>query len=544
MLQFSRWKAISIVVIIGLAILMALPNVLSPGVRAKIPSFLPHTPVTLGLDLRGGSHMLLEIDEKRLRAELTKQLRGDIRQVLFKDNKIKHKIAKGTGGELIVTISDPGKVDKASKELRRLARPVNTGFFNQGADVSEVDIDQNGDRFTLNYSSDGLRDRISRAVEQSISVLGVRIDPDGTLEPTIQRQGDNRILVQIPGLEDTKEVKERIKQTGKLQFRLLCDSQRTDDSQRVPLGCEEVPERPDPRVQPPVATGVTYWVKTARVDTVDGEHLNDSQPGFDQRNGEPIVTFRFNQTGALRFGELTQKNVGKPFGIVLDGQVVSAPVINEPILGGSGQISGNFTVEDANNLAIVLRSGALPVNLTIAQERSVGPSLGSDSVRAGFIASVLGLVAVLVFMIISYGLFGIFANIALLANLCLLIGLLSVLQATLTLPGIAGIVLTMGMAVDSNVLVFERIREEVRNGRSPLNAIETGFARALGTILDANITTLIAAVILFGMGSGPIKGFAVTLGFGIVTTLFTAFTLTRLVVAWWVRQYRPKEVPL
>ena len=536
MLQFSKWKAISIVAIISLGILLALPNALSPEMRAKIPSYLPHTPVTLGLDLRGGSHMLLEIDENLLRAELRKQLRGDIRQVLFTDNKIKHKIAGGQGGELVVVVSDPSQADKAGQELRRLARPVNTGFFNQGADVAEVDIERDGQRFTLSYSDDGLRDRISRAVEQSISVLGLRIDPDGTLEPTIQRQGENRILIQIPGLDDTEEVKERIKQTGKLQFRLLCDDQRTDPGQRVPLGCEELPDRNEANAQ--------YWVKTARVATVDGDDLNNAQPGFDQRNGEPIVTFTFNQKGALRFGKLTQENVNKPFAIVLDGKVVSAPVINEPILGGSGQISGNFTVEEANSLAIVLRSGALPVKLTVAHESTVGPSLGSDSVRAGLIACALGLIAVLVFMIITYGLFGIFANVALVANLLLLIGILSILQATLTLPGIAGIVLTMGMAVDSNVLVFERIREEVRNGRSPLNAIETGFSRALGTILDANITTLIAAVILFGLGSGPIRGFSVTLGIGIVTTVFTAFTLTRLVVAWWVRQARPKEVPL
>ncbi len=536
MLQFNKWKAISIVVIVGLGILMALPNVLPPNVRANLPSFVPHTPITLGLDLRGGSHMLLEIDENLLRTELLKQLRGDIRQKLFRENKIKHSIGSSGSGELIVTISDPSQADKAAQELRELVRPVNTGVFGQGVDVAEIEIERSGQRFTMRYSDDGLRDRIRRAVEQSISVLGLRIDPDGTLEPTIQRQGDNRILVQIPGLDDTKEVKDRIRQTGKLQFRLLCASQRTDASQRVPLGCEELPDRAN--------ENIPYWVTTARVDGVDGEHLVDAQPAFDQRNGEPIVTFRFNQTGALRFGKLTQANVGKPFAIVLDKKVVSAPVINEPILGGSGQISGNFSVEEANSLAIVLRSGALPVQLSIAHESTVGPSLGSDSVRAGLIACMLGLFAVLVFMVVTYGLFGTFAVFALLANLLLLIGLLSVLQATLTLPGIAGIVLTMGMAVDSNVLVFERIREEVRNGRSPLNAIETGFARALGTILDANVTTLIAAVILFGLGSGPIRGFAVTLGFGIVTTVFTAYTLTRLVVAWWVRQYRPKTVPL
>jgi protein-export membrane protein SecD len=285
-------------------------------------------------------------------------------------------------------------------------------------------------------------------------------------------------------------------------------------------------------------------VQTSRRATVEGADLVDAQPAFDSRTGEPIVTFRFNQKGALLFGKLTQKNVGKPFAIVLDGKVVSAPVIQTPILGGSGQISGRFSVEETKLLAIILRSGALPAKLTIVEERSVGPSLGSDSIRAGVTASIIGLVAVLLFMIFTYGLFGIFADLALLANLGMLVGVLTAFQATLTLPGIAGIVLTLGMAVDSNVLVFERIREELRNGRSVLNALETGFARAFGTILDANITTLIAAVVLYGLGSGPVRGFAVTLGVGIITTVFTAYTLTRLIVAFWVRKAKPKTIPI
>ncbi|NNE21165.1 MAG: protein translocase subunit SecD [Rhizobiales bacterium] len=538
MLQFNKWKAFSIIAIIIAGIVMALPNVLPDNVRKGMPAFLPSSPMTLGLDLRGGAHMVLEIDQQSLRKILVTQLRGDVRQVLFTDNKIKHKISRGSGGEIIAVISDPGEVEKAGEELRRLARPVNTGFFGQGADVPEIDIDQSGNRFTLKFSDQGFTDRIRRTVEQAISVLGNRLNPDGTLELTIQRQGDDRVLVQVPGVDDAEiaRLKGLIDKPGFLQFRLLCDDQPSQVGQRAPLGCEAIPTRENAEF--------VNWVQTSRRATVDGSLLNDARPGFDQRNGEPIVSFTFNQKGALQFGKLTQANVNKRFGIILDGVVVSAPSINEPILGGSGQISGNFSVEEANDLSIVLRSGALPAKLIIVQESLVGPSLGSDSIKAGFIACVLGLAAVLVFMVISYGLFGLFANLALVVNLMLLIGLLSILQATLTLPGIAGIVLTMGMAVDSNVLVFERVREEVRNGRSPLNAIETGFARALSTILDANITTLIAAVILFGMGSGPIRGFAVTLGFGIVTTVFTAFTLTRLVVAWWIRRYRPKTVPI
>ncbi len=535
MLHFSKWKAFSAVAIVLAGFVMALPNVLSEQTRSMIPGFLPSTPVTLGLDLQGGSHVLLEVDKVDLRQTLAKQLRGDIRQTLWLDRKIKHTVAARGNGSAVVRISDPAKVEEAFEALQTLSQSVNTGFFNQGADVQEMEFERQGDAITISFSETGLEQKISRAVEQSLEIIGRRINALGTTEPTIQRQGVDRILVQVPGLQDPERLKTILGQTAKLTFQLLCESQRTSADERVPVGCDELVSREG---------GGDYWVQTSRRATVDGADLVDAQPAFDSRNGEPIVTFRFNTKGAQLFGRLTQANVNRPFAIVLDKEVMSAPVINEPILGGTGQISGNFSVEEVNDLAIVLRSGALPAKLEIVEERTVGPSLGSDSVRAGFIACVIGLIAVLIFMIVTYGLFGVFANIALISNLLLLIGVLSLLQATLTLPGIAGIVLTLGMAVDSNVLVFERIREEVRNGRSPLNAIETGFSKALGTILDANITTFIAAVILFGLGSGPIRGFAVTLGLGIMTTVFTAYTLTRLIVAWWVRQSRPKTVPL
>ena len=535
MLHFTPLKAFSILAVIVLGFLMALPNLYSPELRGKLPNFIPHTPVTLGLDLQGGSHVLLEVDEVSLRQGLAKQLRGDIRQTLWTDRKIKHTVAARPDGSVVVRISEPAKVDEALVALETLNQTVNTGFFNQGADVREMDFERSGETITITFSSAGLNAKIGRAVEQSLEIIGRRINALGTTEPTIQRQGVDRILVQVPGLQDPARLKAILGQTAKLTFQLLCEAQRTSAEERVPVGCDELDARDE---------GGAYWVQTSRRATVDGAELVDAQPGFDSRNGEPIVTFRFNQKGSVEFGRLTQANVGRPFAIVLDNKVVSAPVINEPILGGTGQISGNFSVEEANDLAIVLRSGALPAKLVIVEERTVGPSLGSGSIRAGFIACIIGLAAVLVFMVFSYGLFGFFANAALLANLTLLIGILSVLEATLTLPGIAGIVLTMGMAVDSNVLVFERIREEVRIGRSPLNAIETGFSRAFGTILDANITTFIAAVILFGMGSGPIRGFAVTLGIGIMTTVFTAYTLTRLIVALWVRRTRPKVVPI
>jgi protein-export membrane protein SecD len=340
----------------------------------------------------------------------------------------------------------------------------------------------------------------------------------------------------VPGLEDPERLKALLGQTAKLQFRLVCESQPQSATDRPPPDCEEVPDRENQQQ--------ILWVQTSSRATVDGEDLTDAQPTFDQRTNEPVVSFRCNQKGALRFGRLTQENVSKPFAIVLDNRVVSAPVINEPILGGTGQISGRFTTQEASDLAIVLRSGALPAKLTVVEERTVGPSLGSDSIRAGVVATLIGTVGVVIFMLAGYGFFGLIANIALFANLAMLVGLLSALGATLTLPGIAGLLLTLGMAVDSNVLVFERIREEWRGGRSPVSAIETGFRAALATIVDANLTTFIAVAVLFGLGSGPVRGFAVTLGLGILTTVFTAFTLSRLIIAYWLSWSRPKTVPL
>jgi preprotein translocase subunit SecD len=377
---------------------------------------------------------------------------------------------------------------------------------------------------------------VARVVAQSIEVIRRRIDQLGTTEPNIQRQGADRILVQVPGEQNPERVKELIGKTAKLTFRLVdvsISAQQALDS-RVPPGSEIVVSQDDPP-QP-------YLLEQREIIT--GENLVDAQPGFDQRTNEPIVSFRFDTQGGRKFGLATQQNVGRPFAIVLDDEVISAPVIREPILGGTGQISGGFSVQEANDLAILLRAGALPAKLTIVEERTVGPGLGADSIEAGRIASIIGIIAVVVFMLVAYGLFGIFANVSLFANILMIVGVLSLLGATLTLPGIAGIVLTVGMAVDSNVLIFERIREEFRSGKSAIAAIDSGYSRALGTILDANITTFIAAVILFQLGSGPIRGFAVTLAIGILTTVFTAFTLNRLIVAFWVKRQRPTTVPI
>jgi preprotein translocase subunit SecD len=364
-----------------------------------------------------------------------------------------------------------------------------------------------------------------------------RVNELGTVEPSIQRQGVDRILVQVPGLQDPSRLKELLGKTAKMTFRLVDTNVPVDQALqgRVPLDDEILKGTKAENNQP--------YVVEKRI-MVSGEDLVDAQPGFDQRNGEPIVTFRFNNNGARRFARVTQENVGRPFAIVLDNEVISAPVIREPILGGSGQISGNFNVQQANDLAILLRAGALPAPLTIIEERTVGPGLGQDSIEKGIRASWIGSVMVALFMFATYGFFGLIANIAVAFNVAMIIGVLSLFNATLTLPGIAGIVLTVGMAVDSNVLIYERVREEVRSGRSAIASLDAGFNRALATILDSNITTFIAAAVLFFIGSGPVRGFALTLGIGIITTVFTAFTLTRLMIASWYRIVRPHTVPI
>ena len=418
---------------------------------------------------------------------------------------------------------------------RCCSAPISNSLFGAGS-VTELSLDEPEPgllRYTL--TDNGLAYRVNAAVSQSIEVIGRRVNELGTTEPIIQRQGDDRILVQVPGLQDPQRLKEILGQTAKLTFQMVDTSVPVQQAVegRPPAGSTVLYSMDDPPVP--------YLIEDRVI--VSGENLVDAQATFDSRTNEPVVSFRFDAKGATRFGQATQQNVGKPFAIILDRQVISAPRINEPILGGSGQISGSFTAQSANDLAVLLRAGALPADLTIVEERTVGPSLGADSVAAGQFASLVGALLVIGCMLLVYGKLGIIANIALMANVALIIAILSVLGATLTLPGIAGIVLTMGMAVDSNVIIFERVREERRMGRSMVQSFDAGFARALATVVDANLTTLIVAVILFYMGTGPVRGFAVTLGVGIVTTVFTAFTLTRWLVAIWVRRWRPSEFP-
>jgi protein-export membrane protein SecD len=382
--------------------------------------------------------------------------------------------------------------------------------------------------------------RRAQAVEQSIEIIRRRIDETGTKEPTIQRQGQDRILVELPGVDNPTRIKELLGRTAKLTFQLVDGSVTVDEARRgrLPPG-DEILAAEEGRGNR--SSGATAYVVKKRV-MVGGDTLTDAQATFQQN--EPVVSFKFDAAGARRFGDATRENVGKPFAIVLDNKVISAPVIREPILGGSGIISGSFTVQSASDLALLLRAGALPAPITILEERTVGAELGADSIHAGAVASIVGVILVVIFMVLFYGLFGVFADIALIFNLLLMLGALSLLGATLTLPGIAGIALTMGMAVDANVLIYERIREEVRGGRSVLSSLEAGFTRAFGTILDSHVTTLVAGILLYWLGSGPVKGFAVTLSIGVLTSLFSAILVTRLQIVTWVRRLKPKAIPL
>lgn len=534
MLYFSRWKTVLIWLSVIAGVLFAAPNLFSPSMLSGLPDWLPKKQMTLGLDLQGGSHILLRLERQDLIDERLESTRDDVRRRL-REERIGYTGLSGLNRTVQVRIRNPDDVEKAKTALQPLADPVESGIFGSGV-VREIEIDEpEPGLLTLFMTEDGIDYRVRSALTQSIEVVGRRVNELGTTEPIIQRQGTDRILVQVPGLQDPERLKDLLGQTAKLTFQMV--------DQSVPV--QEAIEG-----RPPAGTSVMYstddppfpYLIENRV-IVSGENLVDAQASFDQRTNEPVVTFRFDTKGATRFGQTTQQNVGRLFAIILDSAVISAPQIREPILGGSGQISGNFDVQSANDLAVLLRAGALPATLTIIEERTVGPGLGQDSIDSGKVASVIGAILVVVFMLIAYGFLGIIANIALAANIAIIVAILSVVGATLTLPGIAGIVLTIGMAVDSNVLIYERIREERRGGKSVIQAIDSGFSRALATIVDANVTTLIAALILFTLGSGPVKGFAITLAIGIATTVFTAFTLTRWMIAEWVKQARPKELP-
>jgi preprotein translocase subunit SecD len=532
MLYFTRWRALGIILTALIVCLCAVPNFF-PEAQVKTWPAWAQRRLVLGLDLQGGSYLLLEVDSNYVKKEKLDQVRDDARRVL-RENRIGYTGLSTKGDAVEVRVKEADLQTSLAK-LRELSQPLGGLLGSNGQRSLEV-ADAGGGLIRLTVPQAAITERVRQTIEQSIQIVERRVNQLGTVEPVIQRQGTDRILVQVPGLQDPTRLKELLGKTAKMEFRMVDASVSPDQAQRGSLPAD------DELLMSASAPKVPYVVKKQVL--VSGGDLTDAQPGFDQRTSEPIVSFKFNTSGARKFAQATTENVGLPFAIVLDNEVISAPVIREPITGGQGQISGSFTVQAANDLAILLRAGALPAPLTVIEERTVGPGLGQDSIEKGELAAYVGSILVIVFMLVTYRLFGVFANVAVAINVAMIFGLLSLLNATLTLPGIAGIVLTVGIAVDSNVLIYERIREELRGGRNAISAIDAGFKRALATILDSNITTFIAAAVLFYIGTGPVRGFAVTLGIGIITTVFTAFTLTRLIVAWWVRWKRPQTVPI
>ncbi len=554
MLQIETWKRVMIWALVALGLILALPNGFYSRVEihndaaqaiemqggtaspeqtedlALWPDFMPSALVNLGLDLRGGAHLLAEVEVEQVYAARMQSMWPEVRDILRPERATVGtiRLQPGPEDELRVRISEPAGLNRAMELVQGLAQPINTL---SGIGGSDIVVRRDGDQeFVVTLSDDEKIATDERTMQQSLEIVRRRIDEAGTREPTIQRQGNDRILIQVPGIGSATELKDLIGTTAALTFNPVVSS-TSDAEARAGVGNELVPSMDEP--------GVFYIVERAPV--VTGEELVDAQPSFDQ-NGNPAVNFRFNTSGARKFGEYTAENIGQPFAIVLDNEVVSAPTIQSHIPGGSGIITGRFTVEESTDLAILLRAGALPAELTFLEERTIGPELGQDSIDAGKVATVVAFTAVLVFMVLSYGLFGVFANVALIVNIALIFGLLSSIGATLTLPGIAGIVLTVGMAVDANVLVFERIREELKSAKGPARAIELGYEKALSAIIDANITTFITAVILFAMGSGPVRGFAITLGLGILTSVFTAIFVTRLLIVMWFERSRPKTI--
>lgn len=530
MLAISRWKIIACVLAAIFGIVFTLPNVLPTG---TLPGWMPQPRLNLGLDLQGGSYLLLEVDTKALKAEKLTNTVEDIRQTL-RNEKIAFSDLAVVGDGINVRITDPARTNDA----------VNLIQTSQGQPLAgapggrEFSVSRDGDRIRLAFVEEAFNAEAGKAVEQSIEIIRRRIDELGTREPTIIRQGVDRIVVQAPGESDPERLKNVIGQTAKLTFQMVDDDidPAVAASGRIPPGLELLPSTDGYQA--------SYFVNKRAL--VTGEMLTDARQANDPQSGQPVVSFRFDSQGARRFASATgAENVGKRFAIILDGKVISAPRINEPITGGSGQITGNFTFQTANDLAVLLRAGALPAPLNVEEQRTVGAELGADAVKAGQISTAVGFVAILLFMLLAYGfLFGGISVIALMVNGLMIIATMSVTQATLTLPGIAGLILTLAVAVDANVLIYERMRDEIRAGRTVVASMEAGFSKAMSTIIDANVTTILAALIMFQFGSGPVKGFAWTLSIGVITSVFTAVFITQVLLAWWLRVTRPKTLPI
>ena len=524
MLYFSPLKTALIWGAVALGVLFSIPNLTPPPA-----SWVPWRTIRLGLDLKGGSYLLLQVDMDAVIKERLQSLADSARQNLRRAGVQQFVVTPQENQKrLMVRLPDPSTTDKALPALRELAVVSTSGLSSR----PDLDFESSPGQIIVSLSPAALNDRATAAVQQSIEIVRRRIDETGVIDPIINREGEDRIVVQLPGIEDPNRIKELLGKTAHMTFRLV--DENANLSAPPPPGVDFLPDESQP--------GVKIAVRR-RVD-VDGADLTDARAGQNQQTGEWVVNFTFDSLGARKFADISRANVGHRFAIVLDNQVISAPVIREAITGGRGQISGRFTAGSATDLAVLLRAGALPAPLTVVEERSVGPELGADAIRAGAIALSVGFVLVIAFMSTFYGLFGWFANIALVANLILLMAILSLLQATLTLPGMAGILLTLGMAVDANILINERIREEVRNGRTPLNAMETGFRRAFNTIIDSNATAFLAHVMLFIFGTGPVRGFAVTITVGIVTSLFTATMLARWMMVRWYAGLRPAALPV
>ena len=528
MLEFPRWKVWIVTLVVLAGIFMSIPSLIAGTPYAgRWPAWLPHDKINLGLDLAGGSHLLLEADSSDALKQRLQAKEDEVATELRHDPRIEVGDISTAGGRLSFLVRDPTQVDAAVERLRRLSQPIRlTG--NRDWDVQVVD----STRIVLIPTNSGTVQALKDAMGVARDVVRRRIDPGGTKEITVVTEGTNRILVEVPGVENPDQLKKLIGQTARLEFKLVDLQANPADVQagRAPPGSQVLP----------MADGTGFMAVKRRV-MVSGDQLTDAQQSFDQ-DGRPDINIKFNTAGARRFGRTTQENVGKPFAIILDDKVLSAPNINEPILGGNAQITGSFTVQSAHDLAVSLASGKLPVKLNVIEERTVGPDLGKDSIHKGVIASLIGTLGVILFMLITYGRFGVYATIALVVNAFLILGIMAMFGATLTLPGIAGFILTIGAAVDANVLINERIREEIRRGRRLLDAVETGYREAFRAIFDANVTHVISAAIMAYFGSGPVRGFAVVLLIGVVTSVFTAVYFTRMLVALWIRRTRPREL--
>ncbi len=514
MYKLSKERVLIILGICLVGLFFALPNVMPKSV--KLPAWWQ--PVSLGLDLQGGSNLLLEVDMKEVLRERMGLLEDSVRQSL-REHRIRYQNLSAGADSVKV------KIENSNSRTQAI------GYFKKLEDGLEVSTNENG-TVEIKYSEAALNMLKHKVVDQSIEIVRRRIDELGTKEPVIQSQGEDRIVVQLPGIQNPEEVKALLGKTAKMSFHLVDSRTTAQDAKRGKLSNAS-------RV---INSAEGGQLVIQRKPVVGGENLTDAGVAF--QDGGAVVTFKFNTMGGRKFGEVTKNNIGERLAIVLDNEVISAPTIQSAIMGGSGVITGNFSSEDANNLAMLLRSGALPAPLEVLEERTVGAGLGADSIKDGVVASIIGLIAVVVFMIAAYGLFGLFTTITVFTNLVLMLGAMSFIGTTLTLPGIAGIILTIGMAVDANVLIFERMREEVKTGRTPRDAADAGFTEAWATIVDSNLTTLVAAAVLFWFGTGPVRGFAVTLAIGIATSMFTSVTVTRLIITYWLNRYKPTKLPI